>query len=408
MQLVKGVDEQIQKENNRLKRFINSTVTPHWGWLLIALITALLVAPSLVWATPIAVSNGAPQNAPAAALLGTWASLPNLGLNGRVNDIAVMGSDVYVGGDFTQTADGSVTNLNYIAKFSGGAWAALPGNGLSSSVFALTVVGTDLYVGGDFTQSADGSVTNLNHIAKLTTPSTGTIIIEKQTVPAGGFDFGFVITNTVGVATSFALSDTEQFTLPNVPLGTYTVTEDASTGSFLSGLRCNDGTSTVPSTWDIATRTATIGLDPGETVTCIFTNSEDDVIIIEKATLPSGGTGFGFSSDIPGSATFTLDDFEQNITAVTPGTYTITETNSGPGYDLTAIECAVFGPGPDDFTTVSGDINAGRVSVPLTTAGQGAHCIFENTKLASITVVKNTEGGMAPSTSPAKPWATSA
>ncbi|MCB0186041.1 MAG: hypothetical protein KDE31_17350, partial [Caldilineaceae bacterium] len=216
----------------------------------------------------------------------------------------------------------------------------------------------------------------------------GAIVVEKRTVPAGGVNFGFAITDTVGVASSFALSDTEQYTLTNVPTGIYTVTEDAPSFGFLSGLRCDDGTSTTPSTVDIGARTAHIKLDPGETVTCTFVNTEDDLIIIEKVTWPAGGAGFGFSSDIPGSATFTLDDFGQNIASVTPGTYTITETNSGPDYDLTAIECGIFGPGPNDFTIVNGDINAGSVSVPLTAAGQGALCYFENTKRGSITVVK--------------------
>ena len=37
--------------------------------------------------------------------------------------MAVMGSDLYVVGQFTQTADKAV-NLNCIAKYSGGAWSA--------------------------------------------------------------------------------------------------------------------------------------------------------------------------------------------------------------------------------------------------------------------------------------------
>jgi hypothetical protein len=96
-----------------------------------------------------------------------WQPLPHGGLNGGVDAIAVLGSDLYVGGSFTETADGLVQNLNGIAKLSGGNWTALLHNGVKGSVTALAVSGTDLYVGGYFTTTADGGVPNLNNIARL-------------------------------------------------------------------------------------------------------------------------------------------------------------------------------------------------------------------------------------------------
>jgi trimeric autotransporter adhesin len=107
-------------------------------------------------------------SAPAAPSANTWSALAHTGLNSSwVNAIAVSGSDLYVGGSFTQTADGTVTNLNHIAKYSGGAWSALANDGLNSyAVYALAVSGSDLYVGGYFTGTADSAATNLNHIAK--------------------------------------------------------------------------------------------------------------------------------------------------------------------------------------------------------------------------------------------------
>ena len=89
-------------------------------------------------------------------------------LNDQVFALAVMGSDLYVGGYFSQTADGTVKNLNHIAKYSGGVWSALAHNGLDGgAVVAFAVSGSELYVGGGFTHTADGAVTNLNGIAKL-------------------------------------------------------------------------------------------------------------------------------------------------------------------------------------------------------------------------------------------------
>jgi hypothetical protein len=80
----------------------------------------------------------------------------------------VSGSDLYVGGDFTQTGDGALTNLGRIARYdtTAGTWNALPNQGLNDRVHALAVSGSDLYVGGDFTQTGDGALTNLGYIVR--------------------------------------------------------------------------------------------------------------------------------------------------------------------------------------------------------------------------------------------------
>ena len=71
-------------------------------------------------------------------------------MNGTVNAIAVSGTDLYVGGAFTDA--GGAPNADYIARWDGSAWQAL-GGGLNRSVFAIVVSGTDLYVGGAFTDA---------------------------------------------------------------------------------------------------------------------------------------------------------------------------------------------------------------------------------------------------------------
>ena len=92
-----------------------------------------------------------------------WSALGS-GVSGYVRALAVSGSDLYVGGLFT-TAGGSAANN--IAKWDGSAWSDL-GSGLgnyfsSPYVHTLAVSGSDLYAGGDFT-SAGGSAAN--NIAK--------------------------------------------------------------------------------------------------------------------------------------------------------------------------------------------------------------------------------------------------
>ena len=104
---------------------------------------------------------------------GTWHALPNRGLDGSIGELAVSGGDLYVGGKFDQTGDGSLTDLGYIARYdtTAGEWYALPNKGLyglDQIVNALAVTGDDLYVGGRFDQIGDGSLTNLGSIVRYT------------------------------------------------------------------------------------------------------------------------------------------------------------------------------------------------------------------------------------------------
>ena len=130
-------------------------------------------------------NNGA--SLPAADYVATWdgANWSALGSNGasngalnsRVNALAVSGTDLYVGGQFTNVNNNgtSLTAADYIAKWDGANWSALgsesvTGNGASTSyVYALAVIGTDLYVGGVFTNVWDSDGTSLSaadYIAK--------------------------------------------------------------------------------------------------------------------------------------------------------------------------------------------------------------------------------------------------
>ena len=108
--------------------------------------------------TPSASASAAPDAS-------AWTPLANDGLNYWVYALAVSGSDLYVGGEFTMTSDSGVT-LNRIAKYSSGVWLPLANNGLNGPVRALAVSGSDLYVGGYFTQTGNEAVRNLNNIAK--------------------------------------------------------------------------------------------------------------------------------------------------------------------------------------------------------------------------------------------------
>ena len=82
----------------------------------------------------------------------------NGSLNGLVDAIAISGSNIYVGGEFTNVNNnGSIlTAADYIARWDGSNWSALGNNGagngsLNSFAEAIAVNGSDVYVGGDFT-----------------------------------------------------------------------------------------------------------------------------------------------------------------------------------------------------------------------------------------------------------------
>src|SRR3954453_21755943 len=95
----------------------------------------------------------------------------------------------------------------------------------------------------------------------------GTILIAKQTSPAGGTGFGFTETITSG---SFTLNDGGTKTFSGVAPGTYTVTENdpSGVGSTLADISCDDGVSS----GDVNGRAATIHAVAGETGRCTFRN----------------------------------------------------------------------------------------------------------------------------------------
>ena len=122
-------------------------------------------------------------------------------------------------------------------------------------------------------------------------PDPGTIIIEKFTDPRGLTEFSFSFTHDISDANGFSLADGESIALYPVDPGSYAVTEvdpaDTLPVAFsLSDLVCedNDAEGTPSGTNPDDNLQAIINLDPGETVTCSFTNKKDDDTAIELAS----------------------------------------------------------------------------------------------------------------------------
>lgn len=106
------------------------------------------------------------------SITGTWSALGSddgNGVSGSVNALTVSGTDLYVGGEFIEVNVGADVPANRIARWDGSAWNALGsggGNGVTDSVFALAVSGTNVYVGGDFTQVNVGADSPANRVAR--------------------------------------------------------------------------------------------------------------------------------------------------------------------------------------------------------------------------------------------------
>src|SRR5207253_1148904 len=96
---------------------------------------------------------------------------------------------------------------------------------------------------------------------------------------------------------------------------------------------CDDANSATASSGDTSTRQATFKVDPGETVTCTFTNRKRGTIVVKKVTNPSPDTtdSFTFSGDAAGSI---KDGGTITVPNLVPGTYHSTEA-AAAGFDLT-------------------------------------------------------------------------
>jgi len=105
---------------------------------------------------------------------GTWSTLgtgSSNGVDNTVNALAVVGNEVFVGGRFTEAGG---VSANYVARFNTATntWSTLGtgnSNGVSGGVFqnvtALAVVGNEVFVGGNFYSAGGVSV---NNVARLT------------------------------------------------------------------------------------------------------------------------------------------------------------------------------------------------------------------------------------------------
>lgn len=224
----------------------------------------------------------------------------------------------------------------------------------------------------------------------FTNTKRGTIRIVKQTNPRNLADsFGF--TDNIASPNSFSLidNDVSKEFLNVLPTMTYTVTENdpTSSGFGLDTIVCADtvdpGSGGTNSTGNVLTRQATINLDPGETVTCTFTNSTGAVKVYKTAKNHGLGAGdwplAGVTFQLKQGATVVLSD-----TTGTSGTVCFNRLVPGQSFDVLELSA------PAGYSLDATNPRPVVVAAGKTCDGSGEAApqpvTFINTPLSSIQV----------------------
>lgn len=221
------------------------------------------------------------------------------------------------------------------------------------------------------------------------TSQVNRVSIEEDSIPANPQVFDYQLCGpTVDLCRPFSLadiSDASPFdgntTFSLLPAGPYTLTQAAVGNWALDELNCNsEGI-------DQANRQVTFHLDPGEGISCKFTN-RPSAITVTADTVADAPRDLAFTLCPPGGApctAFSLDDDADATLAnsraflpIDPGVYTVTQETTDPVM-LTSISCSAG-------QTI--DLAARRATLTVT-PGSGLSCTFRN-RVPSITVVHDT------------------
>lgn len=192
----------------------------------------------------------------------------------------------------------------------------------------------------------------------------GSITIIKDAQPNGPQDFSFTAegqNRPTGMA-SFKLDDDDDATLSNsatfenIKPGTYTVTEAATSGWDLSKLVCTDSNGN-NSTGEVSTATATIKVDPKDTIVCTFTNVRKSakLTLTKKWVNATEGDRVNLSSQV------TLD----GVAAATDNGYSISNGPTEPADTNNAVSTIYSGSTVNLAEAFVGDEAAGHYDTSL-------------------------------------------
>lgn len=239
--------------------------------------------------------------------------------------------------------------------------------------------------------------------AELTNQAApATARVQKVSLPAGGGNWDFTLSGPDVNGDPFTETKTAAagagYVVFATPLefdgGTYTITETLKSGWDLTDVDGDFNGDSGRATTSTASRTCsfTLNLATGDSAglfSCTFENTQRGAIVVKKATDPPGAAGsFTYTGDAAGTIG---DGGSITVTDLVPGTYTSTEADPTPDFDLVSIVCD-DAAGPTDST---GSVSTRTATFRLD-PGETVTCTFTNRQRGTAKVVK-THDGLAPS-----------
>ncbi|MCL2477333.1 hypothetical protein [Candidatus Bathycorpusculum sp.] len=245
----------------------------------------------------------------------------------------------------------------------------------------------DLATGTVFIDLDPGETIAIFYQNRQQDPPPGSFTVTKITCPTGAPDSFTFVTSAPG--RTFTLTDGTSWNSGPIAPGNYTVTEIAQMGWDLTNIIIvdPDGGSRV----DLATGTVFIDLDPGESITIFYQNSQQapqsGSISVNKVTCPVGSSGvFRFVTSAPPGSFSLTDGMTWNSGPLAPGRYTITEL-APAGWTITNI----LVNDPTGHYMI--DLSTGTTTIDLQ-AGSHVSIVYQNAQAAPqpgfISVVKTT------------------
>ena len=205
----------------------------------------------------------------------------------------------------------------------------------------------------------------------FTNVKQGSIIVEKQTIPAGASGNFTFSGDAAG-----AIPDNGQIVVNNLVPGQYQSTEEALAGWDLTGISCDDANSS----GDTGSATATFNVEPGETVKCTFTNSTGAILITKTAKNASLGSGLHPLAGVQ----FSINSGNGTVNATTDANGEACVSGLIPGVSHTVTELVPVG-----YALADGTLNPQSVVVSAgadCTVGTPDQVDFVNDPLSEITI----------------------
>jgi uncharacterized repeat protein (TIGR01451 family) len=194
------------------------------------------------------------------------------------------------------------------------------------------------------------------------------IKVDKVTNPSGSSQsFNFTLSGgPENINQQFSLTDAAPpFDSGQVKPGTYSLSEAATAGWMQTGSSCDNGSAI-----------GSITVNPGQTVTCTVTNSQNPTLTVTKTVVPSSDTG-----------TFNL--LVDGTVKATGGNGTTTGAlPEAIGSSHTVSETAADSTDPSNYQEVIGGACNADGTIALS-AGQNAVCTITNSRKPQVKVTKS-------------------